>query len=167
MQREELSDSCNRQAAPGNEAQNEDQIWQRRSQCQEKMCRVPHVFPLEEASLAPVGESQQHQALGRHSEPPSFSAYASVSSCYLRASVHTPAPVPSQCPSADSDLRVPKDAVCRSTHGKIPPPRPRSGKPTGHLRGRSSWHRPWGGALSAAPLDQTQVRIHWLAALCH
>ena len=29
MQREELSDSRNRQAAPGNQAQNEDQIWQR------------------------------------------------------------------------------------------------------------------------------------------
>jgi hypothetical protein len=29
MQKEELSDSRNRQAAPRNEGQNEDQIWQR------------------------------------------------------------------------------------------------------------------------------------------
>jgi hypothetical protein len=31
MQKEELSDSRNRQAAPRNEGQNEDQIWQRLS----------------------------------------------------------------------------------------------------------------------------------------
>ena len=55
-----------------------------------------------------------------------------------------------------SDQWVSKDAVCRSTHGKSPPPA--SGEPTGHLRGRSSWHRPWG---ARSPPARSDPSTHW------
>ena len=69
-------------------------------------------------------------------------------------------------------------AVCRLPHAKVitgqaiseyqrmrsagqhteRAPPPASGEPTGHLRGRSSWHRPWG---PRSPPARSDPGTHW------
>jgi hypothetical protein len=51
MQREELSDPRNRQAAPRNEGQNEDQIWQRVVQTFKRLAGLLRV-----AAMAVIGK---------------------------------------------------------------------------------------------------------------
>jgi hypothetical protein len=107
-------------------------------------------------SALTADETHQHQTLGRRFEPPSLCA--SVSSCCLRgAPVHTPAPP--HVPQLITICWVSKDAVCRSTHGRSPPPpRPAPGEPTDNLRGRPSWHRRDGPRSPPARWDPG---AHW------
>jgi hypothetical protein len=65
--------------------------------------------------------------------------------------------LPTPCPSADSDLWVPKDAVCWSTHGKIPPPGLRGAY--WPLEGAVQLAQPW--APRSAPPARSDPGTHW------
>jgi hypothetical protein len=111
-------------------------------------------FPWRRRHWLQLMKASSIKHLGVIPNPPlSVSMHQSAAAtCMCQCILPTPAPV-----AVPQLIAICEDAVCRSTHRKSPPP-PASDEPTGHLRGRSSWHRPRG---PRSPPARSDPGTHW------